>query len=55
MVELLYVLQGELILDLSDRSLCLHAGQSLSYPSDQPYTYRNAGDVTTEFIRNVTL
>lgn len=54
MTELLYVLHGELTVEFSDRVALLHPGDSLAYPSDQPYTYRNTGLTPTEFIRNVT-
>jgi len=54
MTELLYVLRGELTVEFTDRQVRLQAGDSLTYPSDQPYTYRNTGLTRTEFIRNVT-
>lgn len=54
MHELLYVLQGTLTLELQDQTLHLQAGESLTFPSSQPYTYRNNGSTKLEFIRNVT-
>ncbi len=54
MTELLYVLHGELTVEFTDRQVRLEAGDSLTYPSDQPYTYRNTGPAPTGFIRNVT-
>lgn len=54
MTEMLYVLHGELTVELHERQVRLHSGDSLTYPSDQPYTYRNTGSTLTEFIRNVT-
>ncbi|UBV44571.1 XRE family transcriptional regulator (plasmid) [Deinococcus taeanensis] len=54
MMEILYVLHGELTIEFQNRTTRLHAGDSVTYPSDQPYTYRNTGPTLTEFIRNVT-
>lgn len=50
--EMLYVIEGVLHLELADATHVLHAGQSISYPSDQSYRYVNNQNYPLRFIRN---
>jgi transcriptional regulator with XRE-family HTH domain len=55
MSEIVYVLEGALIVETEDSSACLAAGQSFSFASDQRYTYINPGHTLTRFIKNVVI
>jgi hypothetical protein len=47
------VITGQLDLVLAQSSHRLTAGQSISFASDQPYAYINAGTALLRFIKNV--
>ena len=53
--ELFYVLAGSLTLSADAQQSVVPAGASSRLRSDRPYSYRNAGDVTVEFVRTVAL
>ena len=49
---MLYVIEGELTLDLAGEVQVLHAGESLVYASTIEYRYINQAEVPLKFIRN---
>ncbi|RXZ43796.1 helix-turn-helix domain-containing protein [Crenobacter cavernae] len=51
--EMLYVIEGELELEREGKVLRLAAGQSLTFPSDVDYAYRNPGRAPLRFTKNV--
>lgn len=51
--EMIYVVEGLLEVQFANGVKTAGAGDFLAYPSSQPYAYRNAGEVTVRFIRNV--
>jgi transcriptional regulator with XRE-family HTH domain len=53
MHEMILVITGQLDLVLAQSSHRLTAGQSISFASDQPYAYINAGTALLRFIKNV--
>ncbi len=53
MHEMLYVLSGELSVELAGETHLLGAGDTLTFASDQPYRYGNPGSGTAEFVKNV--
>ncbi|TCB81099.1 helix-turn-helix domain-containing protein [Acinetobacter sp. ANC 4173] len=50
--EMLYVIEGELTLDLAGEVKVLHAGESIVYASTIDYRYINHASVPLKFIRN---
>lgn len=53
--EILFVLEGELQLDIEGQQRRIAAGASVSYPSDQPYVHYNAGPGLLRFTKHVVL
>jgi transcriptional regulator with XRE-family HTH domain len=53
MVELIYVMEGALTLELQSGRETVAAGRSLAHPSDRAYAYVNEGEGPVRFIRNV--
>ncbi|MBN3862042.1 helix-turn-helix domain-containing protein [Pseudomonas frederiksbergensis] len=53
--EQLYVFEGCLTLMLSDQPQKIDAGEFFMFASNQPYSYRNDGDVAARFVRNVVI
>ncbi|WP_293760639.1 XRE family transcriptional regulator [uncultured Aquitalea sp.] len=53
--EMLYVYRGTLEVVLPDRRAMLAAGQALSFASDIPYDYLNAGDDTVAFTKSIIM
>ncbi len=51
--EMLYVIEGQLTLDVAGIQKVLQAGDSLVYSSAVKYCYQNWSDKTVKFIRNV--
>ena len=51
--EMLYVIEGQLTLDVAGMPKVLQAGDSLVYSSAVNYCYQNWSDKTVKFIRNV--
>lgn len=51
--EMIFMIDGELCLELAGQTRRLTAGQSLTFPSDQPYRYRNDGERPAYFSKNV--
>jgi transcriptional regulator with XRE-family HTH domain len=51
--EVVYVIQGELVLELQDGTQVLKPGDSFAFPSDRPYAFTNPGKVNLRFIVNV--
>lgn len=51
--EVVYVIRGELTLELEDGPRILQAGDSLAFPSDRPYAFVNTGKGGLSFILNV--
>jgi transcriptional regulator with XRE-family HTH domain len=51
--EVVYVIRGELTLELADAVQVLKAGDSLAFPSDRPYAFRNSGQASLSFTLNV--
>lgn len=51
--EMLYVIAGQLTLDMAGEQKVLYAGDSLVYCSAVEYSYHNDGDEVVQFIRNV--
>jgi quercetin dioxygenase-like cupin family protein len=52
-VEIVYVIRGELTLELEHETLVLKAGDSLKFPSDRPYAFSNTGKGSLSFTLNV--
>jgi transcriptional regulator with XRE-family HTH domain len=55
MREIILVMQGTLRLELTDGRHRLTAGQSICFPSDQPYAYVNPGKALLTFVKNVVI
>lgn len=51
--ELIYVLEGELTIQFTDRIKIIPAGSSFSFESSVTYNYINSGNQVLKFIRNV--
>jgi transcriptional regulator with XRE-family HTH domain len=51
--EAVYVLRGELTLELEQGAQVLRAGDCLAFPSDRPYAFANSGKASLSFIVNV--
>ncbi|AVY93650.1 XRE family transcriptional regulator [Microvirgula aerodenitrificans] len=51
--EMVWVTDGELVLQQGERVWRLAAGQSLTFHSDIDYSYRNEGTETVRFSKNV--
>lgn len=51
--EMVYVIRGELTLQLEDGDRILKAGDSFAFPSDRPYAFVNSGKGSLSFILNV--
>ncbi len=51
--ELIYVLEGELTIQFTDRIKIIPAGSSFSFESSVTYTYINSGKQVLKFTRNV--
>lgn len=51
--EMVYVTEGELILELPGGEVCVGAGDFHVFASSQPYGYANRGEVAVRYIRNV--
>jgi transcriptional regulator with XRE-family HTH domain len=52
-LEMVYVVRGELSLQLEDGERRLKAGESCAFPSDRSYAFVNAGKGSLSFILNV--
>ncbi len=53
--EQLYVFEGCLTVLLGEQQRLIAAGEFFMFPSNQPHSYRNDGEVAVRFIRNVVL
>jgi transcriptional regulator with XRE-family HTH domain len=53
MQEMILVTGGQLDLELAQSTHHLTAGQSITFASDQPYSYANPGTSVLRFIKNV--
>lgn len=53
--EVLYVLQGSLQVQLAQQSHTLQTGQSLTFASDQVYSYHNRDAVACAFTKNILM
>lgn len=51
--EMIFVMEGELIIDLPGGPHQVEAGDFLIFGTDQPYGYRNEGETIVRFTRNV--
>ncbi len=51
--EMLHIVEGELTLRFAQQTQVLSAGESVVYPSSQPYCYQNNGETLLRFVRNV--
>jgi len=51
--EMVYVIRGELTLEMDGGTQTLKAGDSLAFPSDRPYAFANSGKGSLSFILNV--
>ena len=51
--EIVYVIRGELTLELEHETQVLRAGDSLQFPSDRPYAFHNTGKGSLSFTLNV--
>jgi len=51
--EIVYVIRGELTLELEHETQVLKAGDSLKFPSDRPYAFHNTGKGSLSFTLNV--
>jgi transcriptional regulator with XRE-family HTH domain len=52
-VEIVYVIRGELTLELEHETQVLGAGDSFKFPSDRPYAFTNTGKGSLSFTLNV--
>lgn len=50
---LVHLLSGELTVEAGGLRERLAAGDTLAFPSDQPYSYRNEGSGPARFVKNV--
>ena len=55
--EQVYVVEGHLTISLVERGRQhrVGPGEFFMFPSNQPHTYRNEGEITLRFVRNVVL
>ena len=53
--EVLYVLEGCLEVQLAQQSHTLQAGQTLTFASDQVYSYHNRGLLACAFTKNILM
>lgn len=53
MHEMILVTTGQLVLELARTTHHLTAGQSITFASNQPYTYANPGTSVLRFVKNV--
>lgn len=51
--EMIYVIEGDLLVELPGETRRVAAGDFIVYSSAQPYAYANAASGVTRFIRNV--
>lgn len=51
--EMLYVIEGVLVVELDDGERVVGAGDFLIFTSDRPYIFANRGDAPVRFVRNV--
>lgn len=51
--EMIFLIDGELLLEQAGQTRRLTAGQSLTFPSDTAYRYRNDGERPVHFSKNV--
>lgn len=51
--EMLYVIEGALVVETVAQTYRIGAGDFLIFESSQRYSYFNAGDVSVRFVRNV--
>ena len=51
--EIIYVLEGELIIQFTDSKKIIPAGSSFIFESSVTYTYINSGKQVLKFTRNV--
>ena len=51
--EQVYVIEGRLTVALPEDTHPVAAGQFFMFASDRPHAYRNDGEVTVRFVRNV--
>lgn len=49
-VEVVHVLEGELQFDLSEQTMTIRAGDTLTFPGRSPHTWRNASDKPCEVL-----
>jgi DNA-binding XRE family transcriptional regulator len=53
--EMIYVISGQLDLELHDRTAVLTEGQFLIFSSAERYVFANSNQAVTRFVRNVVL
>lgn len=53
--EQVYVVEGQLTVNLTDRSQQVGPGEFFMFASNQAHSYGNTGDVKLRFVRNVVL
>ncbi len=53
--EQVYVIEGNLTVGLDEGMKQVGAGEFLMFPSNQPHSYGNEGEVQLRFVRNVVL
>ena len=53
--EMLFVIEGRLVIAAADGSHDIAAGDFLIFSSAEPYTFSNGGSETVRFVRNVVL
>jgi len=53
--EQVYVVQGRLTINLADEVRQVGPGEFFMFASNQAHSYRNEGDATVRFVRNVVL
>ncbi len=51
--EMLYVLRGELTLEIDGKSKVVKAGDSIAFPSDRAYAFANTGAGSLSFLVNI--
>jgi transcriptional regulator with XRE-family HTH domain len=51
--EMVYVIRGELTLELAEETRVLRTGESFAFPSDRPYVFANGGRTSLSFLLNV--
>jgi transcriptional regulator with XRE-family HTH domain len=53
--EQVFVIEGCLTVTLADQIRQVAAGEFFMFPSNQPHTFSNEGDVALRFVRNVVI